>query len=428
MKRIALVDANSFYCSAEQVFRPDLAKRPVVVLSNNDGCVVARTAEAKALGIPMGQPWFQLRRDIRQHHWDITAFSSNYTLYGDMSRRFIDVLHQFVAPKDIQQYSIDECFLDTSHYPAGSITGHDIKQRVKQWTGLPVCVGFGATKTLAKMANHLAKKQSRWQGVCDLTCFSDREITQLLAQVPVNAIWGIGKRLAVALNARGIHTAAQFKAAPPATIRKRFSVVTERTLLELRGTSCLAWDDQPAAKKQIVVSRSFGQPVSALNALQAPIHHHLNRATNKLRAQHSLAGRLGIWIETNRFHQGGLQYAPLLSIQLPFPTDDTARLAHWATRLLHSIWRPSYQYVKAGIMLDDLRDNRQQQGSLFHPAAQTPKRQQLMALLDQANHKWKRGIIGMGHAGIQPKGGWVLQRGLMSPCYTTDWEGVRWVV
>ena len=205
-RRIALVDANSFYCSAERVFRPDLEGLPVVVLSNNDGCVVARSAEAKALQIPMGQPWFQLRDEARRLAWPLVAFSSNYTLYGDMSRRFMDVLAQFVAPEDQEQYSIDESFLDFSRYGIDlRATGQEIRLRVLQWTGLPVCVGFGSTKTLAKLANHIAKKQPRFGGVCDLTAMTEAELEALLATVEVREVWGIGRKLAEATQSQYFH-------------------------------------------------------------------------------------------------------------------------------------------------------------------------------------------------------------------------------
>lgn len=430
-RRIALVDANSFYCSAERVFRPDLVEGiAVVVLSNNDGCVVARSAEAKALGVPMGKPWFQLRDEARRNRWPVVAFSSNYTLYGDLSARFMSVLAQFVAPEDVEQYSIDECFLDfSSHRCDLTATGHAIRNRVKQWTGLPVCVGFGASKTLAKLANRCAKKEPRWQGVCDLTAMDSAEVEQTLARVPVQDVWGIGRKLAEVLIRGGIKTAADLRRAEPKRIRERFNVVVERSVSELHGTSCITWETEPPAKQQIISSRSFGAPLYTLDELREPVHVYMARAAEKLRRQGSTAGRVGVWIETNRFRSQDAQYSPSQSIRLPDATDDTASLTAWAVALLRSIWREGYRYVKAGVMLDELRPKAMMQGTLFDaaPATKRVRRDQLMAVLDTAARKWGRGTVGVGHAGVKAPPRWVMQRGLMSPRYTTRWDEVRCV-
>ena len=428
-RRIALVDANSFYCSAERVFRPDLIEgTAVVVLSNNDGCVVARSAEAKALGIPMGQPWFELREEAEKKRWPVVAFSSNYTLYGDMSRRFMEVLAQFVAPQDLEQYSIDECFLDFTHHQIKpDDIGHEIKNRVRQWTGLPVCVGFGQTKTLAKLANHCAKKQSRWRGVCDLTGLAGSELDQILEQVAVQDVWGIGRRLAEALNRGGITTAAQLRRMNPKRVRERFNVVVERTVTELQGVACLGWETEPPAKKQIIASRSFGAPLFTCEQLREPIHFHAARAAEKLRAQGSIAGRIGVWVETNRFRPQDPQYAPSRAIRLPVATDDTAMLTAYAVAVLRSIHRDNYRYVKAGVMLDDLRPRELVQGALFdqQPEPGLTRREELMRVLDRANSKWGRGALGVGHAGIREPRAWDMRREMMSPLYTTRWNEVR---
>lgn len=428
MKRIALVDANAFYCSVERVFRPDLNDKAVVVLSNNDGCVVARSAEAKALAIPMGQPWFQLREEARRKHWPVVAFSSNYTLYGDMSRRFKDVLAQFVAPDDHEPYSIDESFLDFTRHAIDPVqTGHAIRDRVLQWTGLPVCVGFGSTKTLAKLANRLAKDEPHWRGVCDLTGLDDAALEQALARLPVREVWGVGRKLATALMQRGIQTAADLRHADSKRIRECFSVVLERTVCELKGTSCVAWEHEPPAKQQIIASRSFGAPVWTLEELREPVHLHINRAAEKLRAQGSCAGRVGVWIETNRFRPQDAQYSPSYVASLPTATDDTAILSAWASRVLKAIWRPGYRYVKAGVVLDGLRPKAMAQGVLFDamPPGEDERRARLMELLDTANHKWGRNALGIGHAGVREARRWSMHRDLMSPRYTTQWSEVR---
>lgn len=425
--RIALVDANSFYCSAERVWRPDLERTAIIVLSNNDGCVVSRTPEAKALQIPMGAPWFQIK-DVAHKH-GIVAFSSNYTLYGDMSRRFMDVLAQFAAPEDVEQYSIDECFLDFSAQPALDLTatGRVIRDRVKRWTGLPVCAGFGSTKTLAKMANNCAKKQSQWNGVCDLTALSEQELDDVLCQVEVKDVWGIGRRLSAQLIEGGIRTAADLRRSDAKRIRERFSVVVERTVSELQGVSCLAWETEPADKKQIIASRSFGAPIYTFEELCEPIRTHANRAGEKLRQQGSAAGRVGVWIQTNAFRPQDKQYSPTRSVALPTATDDTAVIAAWAVAVLRNVFREGYRYVKAGVMLDDIRPRSLVQGSLFGsaPPEQDLRREKLMSVLDHANQKWGRGTMGIGEGGIKEQRSWAMQRGMLSPRYTTNWDELR---
>ncbi len=423
-RRIALVDANSFYCSAERLFRPDLDGVPLVVLSNNDGCVVARSAEVKALGIATGTPWFQMQELARKH--DIRAFSSNYTLYGDISRRFMAVLGQFVPPDEQEIYSIDESFLDFTHQPELDLTatGRAIRDRVKRWTGLPVCVGFGPTKTLAKFANNAAKKQSAWKGVCDLTTLTPTEFREVLGQFPVRDVWGIGGRLSVQLRELGVATADDLAQVDPKRARERWGVVMERTIQELNGVPCIAWETQPPPKQQIIASRSFGGPLYTAEQLAEPVRFHMARASEKLRQQGSTSGRLGVFLETNRFRLQDPQYHPTRSIPLPQPTDDTAVLTTWAIAVLRTVFREGYRYVKAGVMLDDLRPKGVQQRSLFD-AAPPERRSTLMGVLDKANTKWGRGTMGVGSAGVKNQSGWMMNRGMLSPRYTTCWEELR---
>jgi DNA polymerase V len=427
LQRIALVDANSFYCSCERVFRPDLEDVPVVVLSNNDGCVVARSAEVKAMGVPMGAPWFKMREQAQKN--GIIAFSSNYTLYGDLSRRFMSVLASHVAPDEQEIYSIDECFLDFTRHPHLDLTvkGNVIRDQVRQWTALPVCVGVGSTKTLAKFANNVAKKQPAWSGVCDLTALSEAEQIAVMGQFEVRDVWGIGRRIAMQLMEFGVRTVADLRACDPKRIRERFSVVVERTVNELRGVACVAWESQPAARQQIIASRSFGGPLYTVEQLAAPIRFHMGRAAEKLRQQGSVAGVLGVWLETNQFRPQDAQYSPAKNIPLPMPTDDTAALTAWATALLRVIYKPGYRYVKAGCMLMDLRERGIVQGSLFDvaPIEQDKRRETLMGVLDKANGKWGRGTMGIGSAGVKDQRGWAMSRENLSPCYTTRWEDLR---
>lgn len=426
---IALVDVNSFFCSCERLFRPDLVNSAVVVLSNNDGCVVARSAEAKALQIPMGQPWFQLRDEARKKRWPVVAFSSNYTLYGDLSRRVMSVLATFVAPEDQEVYSIDESFLNFSHHrlPNPTATGHAIRNQVLRWTGLPVCVGFGNTKTQSKLANHIAKKQSQFGGVCDLTSMAEPELDALLSTVQVQDVWGIGRKLAEALIRGGVTTAAQLRQCDPKRIRERFSVVVERTVSELQGVPCIAWETEPPAKQQIISSRSFGGPIHTLQELAEPIRMHAGRAAEKLRQQHSAAARVGVWIETNRFRPQDPQYAPMRWINMPGSTDDTAVITTWAMAVLHSVFKEGFRYVKAGVMLDAIRPKELAQGSLFDalPPERDLKREKLMQVLDKTNTKWGRGAMGIGSAGVRAPRAWTMQRGMLSPCYTTNWHELR---
>lgn len=424
-RRIALVDANSFFCSAERVFRPDLERVPLVVLSNNDGCVVARDALVKALGVPMCAPWFQLKEQASQQ--GIVAFSSNYTLYGDLSRRFVSVLGQFVPTEDLEVYSIDEAFLDfTRQTIDATAIGKVIKQRVKQWTGLPVCVGFGSTKTLAKMANHVAKKQPTWNGVCDLTSLAAMDLDALLAGIAVREVWGVGGRLSAQLSDAGIRTVADLRAADPRRIRERFTVVLERTVRELKGVACIDLETAPSPKQQIIASRSFGAPVFTLQELAEPVRMHMARAAEKLRRQGSAAGAVGVWIETNRFRAQDAQYSPSLTVPLPVATDDTAALTQWALAVLRRIYRP-YRFVKAGVMLMDLRPKGLAQGDLFDaaPPSANARRDVLMLTLDRVNTKWGRGTLGIASAGLQGDRAWGMQRGNLSPAYTTKWSDLR---
>lgn len=425
-RRIGLVDVNNCYISAERLMRPDLEKVPLVVLSNNDGCCVARSAEVKALGVKMGTPWFHMQDLAKQH--GIRALSSNYELYDDMSRRFHGTLALWVPPECQEIYSIDECFLDFAGQDCLDLTttGHAIRDRVLQWIGLPVSAGFGSTKTLAKFANHVAKKQPGWNGVCDLTAIGERDLIALMGKVEVREIWGIGRQIAMQMMEFGVRTVADLRACDAKRIRERFSVVVERTVSELKGISCIEWENEPPAKKQIIASRSFGGPLYTVDQLAAPVRFHMGRAAEKLRHQGSTAGRIGVFLETNRFRDDP-QYCPSKSIHLPIATNDTATLTSWATSVLRAIYKPGFRYVKAGCMLMDLCDKGVMQDSLFDgpPPARNLRREKLMGVLDKANGKWGRGTMGVGSAGVRHQKGWAMLRGNLSPAYTTRWEALR---
>ncbi len=422
----ALVDANNFYVSCHRVFNPSLKGKPVVVLSNNDGCCVARSNEIKKLGVKMGTPWFQLRELALQH--GIIAFSSQYALYGDLSQRFMQVLAQFSPVQEV--YSIDECFLDLAGFGHLDLTeyGQTIRQRVLQWVGLPVCVGIAPTKTLAKLANHVAKKREQHQGVFDYSCLSLEQQDELLSGIEVGEVWGIGRRLSERLGGFGIETVKDLRDADTKTLRRQFSVVVERTVLELRGISCLDLEEAAPPKKEIISSRSFGKLVVKLDDLQQAVASYTARAAEKLRRQHSTAGAVQVFLQTNPHKTGEPQYHPSIVIPLIEPTADTGLLVSHAIRGLKKIYKPGYRYQKAGVMLMELGDLKTIQPDLFgpsslfgHPSEQAPqKSQRLMETLDQINRKMGRGTLRLAADGFQHT--WKVRTDYPSPHYTTRWD------
>jgi DNA polymerase V len=304
-------------------------------------------------------------------------------------------------------------------------TGQAIKAQVKQWVGLPVSVGIGATKTLAKFANHVGKKQPQWGGVCDLTALTTADRLALMDQFPVQEVWGVGRRLAEQLIELGIPTTGALARSDPKRMRERFGVVMERTVSELQGVSCVEWQTQPPAKQQILASRSFGGPLYTLDQIAEPVRFHMGRAAEKLRQQGSVAGRVGVILETNRFRPQDPQYSPSRAITLPVASNDTAVLTTWAVAVLRAVFKGGYRYVKAGVMLDDLRPRGMAQGTLFDsmPPERDHRRETLMGVLDRANLKWGRGSIAVGV--VKNQKGWAMNRDALSPRYTTCWEELR---
>lgn len=413
----ALIDGNNFYVSCERVFNPKLEDRPVVVLSNNDGCVVARSAEVKALGVKMGVPWFQLR-DLAGRH-GIIALSSNYTLYANMSDRMMSVLADFSPRQEV--YSIDECFLGLDGFQASTLpdVGARMRQRVRQWVGIPVCVGFGPTKTLAKLANHCAKKSLAGEdGVCDLGAMPTEVLTDLLSRIEVGEVWGVGRRLSERLAGMGIESVQALRDADTGLIRREFSVVLERTVRELRGVSCLALEDIAPPKKQIMSSRSFGEYVYALVELEEAVSSYTARAAEKLRRQRSIAGAIQVYVRTNPFSEKQPQYQRGITVPLTQATSDTMRLTRAALWGLKHLYRPGFAYQKAGIMLTDLRPENLAQGVLFNSA--TPGRPALMDVVDRANARWGRGTLRVASEGMRKA--WQMKRERVSPAYTTRWD------
>lgn len=413
----ALVDCNNFYASCEKLFAPKLATRPVVVLSNNDGCIVARSAEAKALGIAMGVPWFKIAEQAQQH--GIVALSSNYALYADMSNRVVQVLSEFTH--ELEVYSIDESFLDLSGFAHLDLMayGQRIRQRIARWVGLPVCVGIAPTKTLAKLANHFAKKRPAFDGVCHLGSLDEVTRVRLFSETEVNEVWGVGARLTARLAELGIDTVEDLRRADPAWIRQHFGVVLERTVRELNGVSCLDLETVAPPKKQIMASRSFGSAVFHLAELRQAIAHHISRAAEKLRAQGCEAGALSVMIRTNPFKPTDPQYQRTVTVPLSSPSADTLDLVAVAAAVLERIYRPGFAYHKAGVMLSELQPVGTRQAELFDDATQDTRRQSAMQVMDAINKKWGRGTLRA--AAASGKQAWQMRRERLSPAYTTSW-------
>lgn len=416
----ALVDVNNFYVSCERVFNPKLECKPVVVLSNNDGCAVARSNEVKALGVKMGEPWFKMKALAKQH--SIIALSSNYTLYGDMSNRATAILRDY-SP-DIEVYSIDESFLrveTVSHLHGGNAPmGTAIKARIRQWTGLPVCVGFGATKTQAKFANHLAKKNPEFLGVCDLTAMTETTRCAWMQKIDVAEVWGVGRRIAARLNTMDVRTVLDLVNMSPTLLRAQFGVVMERTGNELRGVSCIALEDLAPAKKQIMASRSFGEMVSSLHGLSEAVSWHIDRAAAKLREQASAASAVYVFVQTNRFRADDPQYSGGMVIPLADASDDTRELSAAALNGLKRLYRSGYAYKKCGIMLMELSAKAERQQTLFDNDEARAKSARVMAVMDAINRTWGRGTL--RSAAIGNLQSWRMRAEMRSPRYTTSWD------
>lgn len=411
----ALVDCNTFYCSCERVFNPKIRHRPVIVLSNNDGCAVARSDEAKALGIKMGAPYYQIKELCLKNK--VAVFSSNYTLYGDMSARVMQILGEFTPELEI--YSIDEAFLSFRGFPADSLVeyAHRIKNIVYQYVGIPVSVGVGPTKVLAKAANYAAKSDKKQSdGVVDLRDTTVRD--HYLKTLPVEKIWGIGPRSAAKLARLGIVTALQLQQADEALIQKILTVTGKRILRELNGESCLALELMENNKKQIISSRSFGVPVFALSEIREAVANHVSSAAEKLRRQHLVVGSISVFVQTNPY-KAVTQYYNSCTLTLATGSSVTSKLIDNAFRCLEQIYRGGIEYKKTGVIFDDLHSKHQVQKSLFS-APDTAKNLRLMAVIDQINAKKGKGTLDFAACGVRR--GWEMRNAMQSPCYTSRWD------
>ncbi|EAV7765303.1 Y-family DNA polymerase [Salmonella enterica] len=414
----ALVDVNSFYASCETAFRPDLKGRPVVVLSNNDGCVIARNAEAKRAGVKMGDPYFKQKDLFRRY--GVVCFSSNYELYADMSSRVMSTL-EAMSPR-CEIYSIDEAFCDLTGVRNCRVLqefGQELKDAVYQNTGLAVGVGIAQTKTLAKLANHAAKKwQRQTGGVVDLSN-QDRQ-RKLMAALPVDEVWGVGRRISKKLEAMGIKTVLDLADTDIRFIRKHFNVVLERTVRELRGEPCLELEEFAPVKQEIVCSRSFGERITDYDAMRQAICSYASRAAEKLRGEHQYCRFISTFVKTSPFALNEPYYGNSASVKLLTPTQDSRDIIVAATRSLDAIWKDGHRYQKAGVMLGDFFSQGIAQLNLFDDNAPRRGSEKLMEVLDHLNAKEGKGALYFAGQGIQQQ--WAMKREMLSPRYTTRYE------
>lgn len=415
--RFGLVDCNNFYASCERVFRPDLAKSPIAVLSNNDGCIVAMSAEAKAAGIPRGKPLFQYRKEIREHN--VQVFSSNYTLYGDMSRRVMEVLSRF-SP-DVDPYSIDEAFIDLSGVPDEELAelGKTIRQTVMKWTGIPVTIGIAPSRTLAKVAAGVAKRDKNLQGAFSLV--DHPNVNQILKETPVEDIWGIGRGFADRLRQNGIGNALQLSTANLEWVRRKLTIVGMRCAQELQGISCVNLEDVEPGKRSLMFTRSFGHPVTEFAELEEAVSFYTARCAEKLRAKGLVTGMLTLYLR--EYQQGGGWHTRKMqeSVALDEPTDFTPLMIRHVQQMLTGIFVEGIRYKKAGIMMTDLAARDQLQLSLFRKQPRKED-QRLMKAIDLLNEKLGKGTVFTGKEGTDQE--WQMKSEFKSPRYSTNWKEI----
>ncbi|MDF5168635.1 Y-family DNA polymerase [Vibrio parahaemolyticus] len=410
----ALVDANSFYCSAEQVFRPEWRGKPIVVLSNNDGCVVAANRQAKAAGVPKFEPYFKIKALCEQK--GVIALSSNYELYADLSSKMMSVIGRFAPDQHI--YSIDESFLsfERTNKAIPCLKEHGMKIRRAVWKEcrLPVCVGFGETLTLAKIANHAAKKIPGYKGVCVIDC--EQERTAVLSLLEVGDVWGIGRKISQRLKFMGVTTALQLANYPPALIRKEFNIEVERTVRELNGQQSKSWDSARSDKKQIFSTRSAGQRITDLESLTQALCQHANIASMKARKQQSLCRVMMCFASSSPFDEGN-QVTRRAVHRFAYPTSDVTQITRIASSLANQLYQEGVRFYKIGIGLLDLTDGRNEQPDLFN---QNPNNPKLMGVYDALNHRYGADTLFLGAQGIEKK--WAMRRDMLTPRYTTNWH------
>lgn len=406
---IALIDINNFYVSCERLFNPHLIDQPVVVLSNNDGCVISRSNEAKKLGIKMGIPLFKIKNFL--HEKKVNILSSNYPLYADMSFRTMHVLSSFADLQEI--YSIDECFLDLGGQKNLDAIGRLIRKRLLQWLGMPVCVGIAPTKTLAKFANHCAKTQESWRGVCDLSKIKESEINQIMANIDVSEVWGVGVKTSIKLKKMGINSVLDLKQTNPAKINLYFNVNIERTVVELNQSICFPVVTEAPKKNEILSSRSFGRPVSTIEMLSEAITTFLSRATFKARRQEMLASSVTLFIRSSPHKDN--YYANAIRIPLAFPTNHHNLILPLALEGLRAIFKPNIQYIKCGVLLSGLISESIQQKNLWLNFDNSS-----MEVVDKINNKFNKKSVRLGTEPLNPE--WQMKQSNKSRSFTTSWD------
>jgi DNA polymerase V len=425
----ALVDGNNFYVSCERVFRPSLNGCPVVVLSNNDGCAVARSNEAKALGIAMGAPWFKIKHFEESH--GLVALSANFALYGDLSDRMMSLAAGLGPTQEI--YSIDESFIELAGVRGDLVErSHKIRSRILQWVGIPCCIGIGQTKTLAKLANYIAKTAERKPGsypvrlaqVCNLATLSAPEFETVMATTAVNEVWGVGRQITRQLNLQGIMTVLDLMRLDPAMVKRKWSVVLERTVRELQGFQCIDLETSPQPKQEIACTRSFGHPVTELHELAEAVTEFASRAAQKLRKQHSKTAMVLCFIRTSPFRKDA-QYSRSITVPLIRPSADTADIVGAALAGLKCIYRPGFKMAKAGVMLMQLQSDMVQQHELALEDDDVVDRSRLMTTLDKLNQRYGRGTVLMASAGLAGnRRAWSMKQERRTPGYTTSWDDI----
>ena len=413
LQSIALIDCNSFYASCERIFNPKLLGKPIVVLSNNDGCIITRSAEAKALGIEMGEPYFKAKKIIEKNN--VKVFSSNYSLYGDISQRVMEILLGF-SP-EVEIYSIDEAFLNFKGFKNHELLTYckHIRQTIKQWVGIPVSIGVGSTKTLSKIANHLAKKEADYEGICILK--GDEKIEEALNRIEIGDVWGIGRRLSKFLRNYEVRTAKQFAFLDRRWIRKNMGVVGEKIQLELCGVSCLDLELLPSPKKSCCVSRSFSRPIEKIEELQESIANYGSRVAEKIREEGLIAQSMSIFVLTNHFNKKEKQYSSSIKLQLDYPTSDSKLIVKRAVEGIKRIYKEGYRYKKAGIILYELHSSSSVRGLLDYDK---PRTDSLMRSLDEINYRYGSATLRLAAEGIRRS--WHMRREKVSPCYTTSFD------
>ncbi|MFZ6774543.1 Y-family DNA polymerase [Undibacterium sp. SXout7W] len=414
MRYVALIDCNNFYVSCQVVFNPRLAGKAVVVLSNNDSCVISRSSQAKALGVKMGVPLYQIRELVKQH--DIQVLSSNYPLYADMSNRVMSILGRYSPIQEI--YSIDECFVDLTGMSDIKMTAEAMRSRVQLETGIPVCVGVGPTKTLSKLANFVAKRHPRSNGVFNISDLTQKQQDSVFSNILIEEVWGIGRKLNASLVTQGISTVAELRDANIAGIRTRYGLVLERIVRELRGEDCIEIEEVAPAKQQIITSRSFGQVIESVEDIQDALAHFVSNAAFKLRQQESVASVLQVFIMTDRFRDDRPQYCPSITIPLISPSASSTELQQWAVRGLQDIFREGFQYKRAGVILSGILPAAFYQGDLF--VNKEHAKPGLMRVMDDINARYGRGTLKLSQDGCRMA--WAMRQENKSPAYTTDWD------